>query len=278
MLNNKKLVEMEVDLGWDDVDVFPSKIYPDVAFLFQRMNNVAIEKMEVSSKDTVLDIGCGRAIDSIRLASRGGNCLGLEPSNKMINYAKNRIAVSGRQISLVQGIGEYLPFKTNSLDKVICKGALDHFPDPAKAIEEIARVLKPQGKAVILIANFESLGFKLGKWLFTVERIFPRWKRKRNNVWQIPVDHTCKLDYRILKHLVKPCLKVEQSSGVSLLFGLPGWSAFLDKLPLDVSLTILKILDKVAYHLPLFSDVIVLRCEVNNDGRINSEIQKDFTS
>jgi 2-polyprenyl-3-methyl-5-hydroxy-6-metoxy-1,4-benzoquinol methylase len=46
-----------------------------------------------------------------------------------------------------------------SIDKVVCKGALDHFADPDKALQQIATAIKPGGSAVIAIANFESLGF-----------------------------------------------------------------------------------------------------------------------
>lgn len=250
----------KTDLEWDDGHVLPSKVYPDVAFLFHRMTEVTLGKVEVNGRELVLDIGCGRAIDAIELAKRGGRCSGLEPSGKMLNHAKEYIADNGMEVSLTQGAGEYLPFKTDSFDRVVCKGALDHFLDPAKAIEEMARVLKPQGKAIIAIANFESLGFRLGRWLFALEKSFLKGKAKRQNVWQIPADHTLKFDYTVLKRLVEPHLTIEQSTGTSLLFGLPGWSSLLDKLPEKVSLAILSALDKLACHLPSFSNVIVLKC------------------
>jgi len=252
--------ESKIDLEWDDGHVLPPKVYPDVAFLFQRMTEVTVGKVEVNGGELVLDIGCGRAIDAVELAKRGGKCLGLEPSRKMLNHARQHIADNGQEVSLAQGAGESLPFKTDSFDRVMCKGALDHFPYPSKAIEEMARVLKPQGQAIIAIANFESLGFRLGRWLFTLEKILLRGKPKHQNIWQIPADHTLKFDYSVLKRLVKPHLKIEQSTGVSLLLGLPGWSSLLDKLPESVSLAILKALDKLACRLPSLSNVIILRC------------------
>ena len=252
--------ESKIDLEWDDGHVLPEKVYPDVAFLFQRMTEVTVGKVEVNGGELVLDIGCGRAIDAVELAKRGGKCLGLEPSRKMLNHAKQHIADNGQEVSLAQGAGEYLPFKTNSFDRVVCKGALDHFPYPSKAIEELARVLKPRGQAIIAIANFESLGFRLGRWLFTLEKILLRGKPKHQNIWQIPADHTLKFDYSVLKRLVGPHLKIEQSNGVSLLLGLPGWSSLLARLPKSVSRTILSVLDRLARHLAPLSDAIVLKC------------------
>ena len=250
----------KVDLDWDDGHVFPPKVYPDVAFLLQRMNEVTLEKAGVNGGELVLDIGCGRAIDAVELANKGGRCLGLEPSRKMLNHAREYINNNGMEVSLVQGAGESLPFKNNSFDRVMCKGALDHFPAPGKAIEEMARVLKQQGKAIIAIANFESLGFKLGRWLFTLEKIVFCGKVDHKSILQVPADHTLKFDYPVLKRLVASHLKLEQSIGICLLCGLPGWSYLLDWLPEKVSLAILRALDKLASRLPSFSNVIVLRC------------------
>jgi len=250
----------KVDVEWDDGHVLPTRVYPDVAFLLQRMNEVTVGTVEVNGRELVLDIGCGRAIDAVELARRGGKCSGLDPSVKMINHAREYIADNGIEVSLAQGAGEHLPFKTGSFDKVVCKGALDHFLYPARAIEEMARVLKPQGKAIIAIANFESLGFRLGRRVFALERSLLRRKVERQNVWEIPADHTLKFDYSVLKRLVKPHLKIERSIGISLLSGLPGWSTLLDKLPEKLSLAILRAMDKLACYLPALSNTIILRC------------------
>lgn len=249
-----------VDLEWDDGHVLPAKVYPDIAFLFRRMNEITLETAAVDGNELVLDIGCGRAVDATELAKKGAQCSGLEPSRKMIAHARKHIADNGIEVSLAQGVGEHLPFKTNAFDKIVCKGALDHFSHPSQAIEEMARVLKPQGQVIIAIANFESLGFKLGRWLFTLVGVLLPRKANNKSFWQIPADHTIKFDYTVLKRLVRPHLRIEQSVGTSLLVGLPGWSSLLDKLPERVSLAILKALDKVAGHVPHLSNVIVIRC------------------
>jgi len=257
----------KVDLEWDDGHVLPAKVYPDIAHLFRMMTDVTIGAVAVDGRELVLDIGCGRAIDTVELARRGGQCSGLEPSRKMISHAREHIAQNGTEINLARGVSEHLPFKSNSFDRIICKGALDHFSHPDRAIAEMARVLKPQGRAVIAIANFESLGFKLGRWLFTLVEILRREKTDNKNFWQIPEDHTIKLDYVTLKRLVRPYFRIERSTGVSLLVGLPGWSSLLDILPERVSSMALRALDKVASRLPSLSNVIVMRCTPKDNLR-----------
>jgi SAM-dependent methyltransferase len=213
----------------------------------------------------VLDIGCGRGIDGVELARKGAVVIGLEPSPIMINHARRYISESEVNMSLVRGIGENLPFQDQSTDKVVCKGALDHFPEPAVVIEQITMVLKPEGKAIIAIANFNSLGFRLGRAIWGLRKMLGFKPPAGRMPWEMPEDHTYGFDYSFLRRLVDSCLEVEQISGVSLLFGLPWWGIFLAKFPKNVSLTILEALDKVARHLPSLSDVIVLRCRPRND-------------
>ena len=163
-------------------------------------------------------------------------------------------------MSLVQGVGEHLPFRVQSVDKVVCKGALDHFPDPAMVMEQIALVLGTEGKAIIAVANFESLGFRLGKMMWWLRKVFGFKASEGRMLWEVPEDHTYKFDYSLLSRLVKSYLKVEQSIGVSLLFGLPWWGMFLAKCPKGMSLAILNSLDKIARYFPSLGDIIVLRC------------------
>jgi SAM-dependent methyltransferase len=44
-----------------------------------------------------------------------------------------------------------LPFETDSVDGVVCEALLEHVPNPSKVIQEITRVLKPGGRAYILV-------------------------------------------------------------------------------------------------------------------------------
>jgi SAM-dependent methyltransferase len=54
----------------------------------------------------------------------------------------------------VQGDGTALPIADASFDRLFCNGALEHFPDVALGVSEIARILKPRGRAVLIVPNF----------------------------------------------------------------------------------------------------------------------------
>ncbi len=250
------------DIEWDDGQLFPKVIYPDADFMLRRMNEATLESVSPVQGEVILDIGCGRGIDGVELAKKGAVVIGLEPSHTMIKHARNHISENGVNMSLIRGLGEYVPLRAQSVDKVVCKGALDHFPDPSMVMEQIAMVLRPGGKAIIAIANFESLGFKLGRTVWWFRKNLGFKAPTGRMLWEVPEDHTYKFDYSSLRRLVDKCLEVEKASGVSLLFGLPWWGMFLAKLPKNISLAVLRSLDKAARHFPSLSDVVVLRCRM----------------
>jgi len=249
------------DLDWDDGHVVPAVIYPDLAFLFKQLETVALREVQAKAGEKVLDVGCGRATDAVELAKDSGKCIGLEPSEKMIGYAKSCIRDNGNSVCLVRGLGEYLPLKDASLNKVVCKGALDHFPHPELAIEEMARVLRSDGKAVIAVVNLESLSCRLGRTIFVrLRKMLRREESIYEKMWQTPIDHTYRFDHRTIRSLASEYMEVDRCVGISLLFGCPWWGMILSKMPQRVSSIILVMLDGLARRLPWISDVVLVRC------------------
>jgi ubiquinone/menaquinone biosynthesis C-methylase UbiE len=248
----------KVDLEWDDAGVIPQKLYPDTTFVFTRMEEETIGMVSLVPGEIVLDIGCGRALDAMRLAREGGKAVGLEPSRKMIALARGHIGDG--DVSLVRGIGEALPFKKHSLDKVMCKGSLDHFVDPEESVAEMHRVLKPEGEVVIALANFSSLGCRLGRLWYPVGKKLPFGEKDERQPWQPPPDHTYKFDYQLLRRVVAHHFEVKRTMGISLLWQAPFWGKTLALLPRWISQTILALGDRIARRFPSMSDVIVIKC------------------
>jgi ubiquinone/menaquinone biosynthesis C-methylase UbiE len=76
---------------------------------------------------------------------------GLEWSPGMLDIARNRAARLGRPVDLVQGDAQQLDFPDASFDTVVCTFSLCAIPDDKKAVEEMARVLRPGG--LLLLAD-----------------------------------------------------------------------------------------------------------------------------
>jgi ubiquinone/menaquinone biosynthesis C-methylase UbiE len=224
------------------------------------MLHLTLEEVAPANGQLILDVGCGRAIDGAGLWAKGAEVVGLEPSLVMLARAQEYLSQNNARVALARGTGESLPFKPQSFDKVMCKGALDHFFSPGKTIEEIARVLKPDGEMIISIANFDSLGFRWGKRLYPVTKFLSPSLAKDRKPWELPPDHKYKFNYPLLRNLVEQYFKIEKAKGISLFFGLPLWGSFLSKLPHPVSYALLRALDKLTRPFPSLADVILVKC------------------
>jgi ubiquinone/menaquinone biosynthesis C-methylase UbiE len=250
----------KIDLEWNDDDVVPDVVYPNLDFLFRQMLNLTLKEVAPGHGELILDVGCGRAIDGARLWAKGAQVVGLEPSRVMLARAREYLTENNARVALAQGIGENLPFKSHSFDKVMCKGALDHFCSPSQTMEEIARVLKPQGELIVSIANFNSLGFRLGKGLYPVTKLLSPSLAKERKPWELPLDHRYRFDYPLLGSVVKQRFEINTTKGISLFFGLPLWGSLLSRFPHSVSYALLMTLDKISRPFPWLADVILIKC------------------
>lgn len=250
----------KLDLEWNDDNVVPPTIYPDLEFLFRQAEHLTLQEVDAREDEYILDVGCGKAVDAAELSKSKATVIGLEPSKVMLFRAKEYLNKNSGKLALVQGIGESLPFKTGIFDKVMCKGALDHFLSPSKTMEDISRILKPDGEAIIMIANFESLGFRIGKRVSKLKTTFSRGVDEPMEPWKLPPDHTYKFDYPSLKNLLKGYFQISSMKGVSLLWGIPWWGSILSKFPKPISYAFLGTLDKIARGFPSLADIIIAKC------------------
>ncbi|MEM8531900.1 MAG: class I SAM-dependent methyltransferase [Chloroflexota bacterium] len=101
----------------------------------------------------LLDVACGEGV----LPNLGHKLHGLETHGVDLSHAALRIACDEGQGAFFVSSGEYLPFADNSFDYVTCIGSLEHFDDMHMGITEIARLLRPNGLACILLPNTYGL-------------------------------------------------------------------------------------------------------------------------
>ncbi len=246
------------NLDWDDEDVLPPVLSRDTEFVFRRMTEETLKATETRPSYRVLDVGCGRGIDALALARQGGILFGCEPSRVMLRKAREGTRASGGVFRLVSSLAEDLPFGHRAFQRVVCKGAIDHFLDPDQAVAEMCRVASPEGKVVISVANFESLSCFLARSLnWLAQRISGRGIPPPH-IWKIPRDHTYKFDYPTILGLAAKYLRVESIRGVSLLWGFPWWARVLSRIPQPVALILLRCLDRIASWYPDWGDVLIV--------------------
>jgi len=105
--------------------------------------------------ETVLDVGCGTGTQALvakeRVGETGRVC-GVDRGPKQIAYARSKAARRGLPIDFQVGVIEQLPFSDQVFEVVLSTFMMHHLPDDLKrrGLAEIARVLKPGGRLVVL--------------------------------------------------------------------------------------------------------------------------------
>lgn len=106
---------------------------------------------ELPPGSAVLEVAPGPGYFSIELARRGNYSItGLDLSHTFQQIATKNAAVAGVNVAFRQGSASSMPFPANSFDFLLCRAAFKNFGQPVAALQEIARVLKPGGRGLII--------------------------------------------------------------------------------------------------------------------------------
>jgi ubiquinone/menaquinone biosynthesis C-methylase UbiE len=113
----------------------------------RRASNIA-QRLRNGSK--VLEVAPGPGYFAIELARLGNfEITALDISETFIAIATENARQAGVQIAFRRGNASAMPFGDNSFDFVYCSAAFKNFTEPVKALDEMYRVLRPGGEAVI---------------------------------------------------------------------------------------------------------------------------------
>ncbi len=111
-----------------------------------------INKFKTIHGSTILELGCGSGGSLSQLESHGARVTGIEIDPSLVKLTNSRIKTL-KNAYCVQADGFYLPFPDGTFDICIFSHVLEHVPDPHKMVEEIHRVLKVGGIALIEFPN-----------------------------------------------------------------------------------------------------------------------------
>jgi len=241
-------------------DVIPTGTTRDSAHLFERMTAVALALATPPADGSVLDVASGFGQDALALAARGLRVVGAEPSARMSGWARLQAAsAAGAPPRYVRAWSDALPFADASFDAVLCKGALDHFDRPERAIAEMARVTRGDGRVVLAIANFGSFACRAARGFDDVrEGWLGRPAARGRRHYDVPADHFTRYDLALMREQAGRHLALDAVEGISLAWGLPAWTRLVERLPEAAARRALRALDGLARRLPRYADVVVL--------------------
>lgn len=138
--------------------LFPRAIFtmnPFKMFEFKELT----QGVAFSGKELVLDIGCGRGMQSTMLARMSGKVVGIDPderevsgAKKFLDYIRNSSSCDFQCVTI-----EDAHFPSNHFDKIYSFSVIEHIPNYETVFAEAYRTLKPGGQLIFSADSLETI-------------------------------------------------------------------------------------------------------------------------
>jgi len=144
----------------------------------QRWRRAAVAALALDGAGRALDLATGTGDLALRIARRhpSVHVMGLDPSGEMISVGRTKIQAVGLDdhITLALGDAQDLPFADGSFDAVSIAFGIRNVPARARALAEMARVTRADGRVVVLELSEPSGGFVGPLARFHLHNVVPR--------------------------------------------------------------------------------------------------------
>jgi SAM-dependent methyltransferase len=138
--------------------IYDAVLAPLAGWLYERIAADLAATLTGNAEPAIVDIGTGPGLLLIEIAARcpTATIVGVDPAEPMRAAAHRRLAEAGHgdRVTVIDGAAERLPFEDTSIDLVVSSLASHHWSHPAAAFREVARVLRPGGRALIYDLRF----------------------------------------------------------------------------------------------------------------------------
>jgi ubiquinone/menaquinone biosynthesis C-methylase UbiE len=126
-----------------------------------------------TAEGCVLEIGVGSGLNLPFYGDAVRHVIGLEPSPKLLSMARRAGNATSRSIELLQASAEAIPLENESVDTVVSTWTLCSIPDVMRALSEMRRVIKADGR-LLFVEHGLSSDPHVRRWQ---DRLTPLWKR-----------------------------------------------------------------------------------------------------
>lgn len=166
------------------------------------------------ARGVVLEVGMGSGINlEFYRPEQVGRVYGLEPSPGMKRKAEHNLARSPVQVTWLDTPAETVPLANNSIDTVVLTFTLCTIPDWRRALAEMRRVLKPDGR-LLFLEHGHSPDRPVNRWQ---NLLTPGWKKLAGG---------CHLNRPIAGYLMESGFTIDELQ-TEYMPGAPRWAGFL---------------------------------------------------
>lgn len=125
------------------------------------------------ARGRVFELGVGGGLNQPHYdRSRVTAFAGIDPSGKLLDYAREAAEEQGWEADIRAGVGEAIPFEDESFDSAVCTYTLCSVRDPVQVLKELRRILKPGG-TLLFLEHGKSPDAGPARWQ---RRLEPMWK------------------------------------------------------------------------------------------------------
>ncbi len=123
-------------------------------------------ELDLRAEDELLEVACGSGIFLASQASHVCHVAGLDLSEIQVGLARKRLAdrIAAGTAEIVKGDAASLPWDDGRFSVVTCMGSMEAFPDPARSLAEMHRVLQPGGRIVVEMGARVAPGTETHLW------------------------------------------------------------------------------------------------------------------
>jgi len=161
------------------VSFYKDRIVPHLVYWTMRSQRLRPyrERVVSAASGRVLEIGIGSGLNFDFYPQRVQQILGLDPSLRLLQMARQALNQSLSQsrlnVTFLEASAEAIPLEGNSIDTVVMTWTLCSVPDPVRTLSEIRRVLKPNGQ-LLFVEHGLAPEDTIRRWQ---NRLTPAWER-----------------------------------------------------------------------------------------------------
>lgn len=154
---------------------YQDRILPHLIHLSMRQRNLAGYRSRVipAAEGRVLEIGIGSGLNLPHYTASVEHVIGLDPSPKLLAMAREATRRTSAPVELVESSAEVIPLYNRSIDTVVTTWTLCSIPDAPRALGEMRRVLKSDGR-LLFVEHGRAPEPRVRWWQ---DKLTPAWKR-----------------------------------------------------------------------------------------------------